>query len=98
MLIKARKLEGFEKSIGLIGKKNPEPVYFNTRWGIHTFFMKFSIDVLILDNKNRVVALKQNLKPWRIFIWNPLNEKVIELPVGTIYQDGIKNGDKISIM
>ena len=33
---------------------------------IHTCFMRFAIDVVFLDGQNRVVAVLENLKPWRM--------------------------------
>jgi len=84
-----------DKSIGLIGKNRIEPVAFTTRWGIHTFGVRYPIDVLILDNSNRVVKRKKNLRPNRIFAWNPKYSQVIEFPEGTIEEKKIKIGEKI---
>ena len=86
-----------EKTIGLIGKKNPHAIFFKTRFGIHTFGMQFPIDVLILDSKNNVVKCKENFKPNRLFLWNPKYNGVLELPEGTIKTKKIKINDKIDI-
>lgn len=86
-----------EKIIGLIGKEKPASLLIKTRFGIHTFGLKFSIDVLILDKYNNVVAIKKNLKPKRIFVWNPVYEKVLELPEGTINEKGLKVGHKLNL-
>ncbi len=83
--------------VGLIGKKEPENLLIKTHFGIHTFGLKFPIDVLILDNKNEVVSIKKSLKPYRIFLWNPIYEKVIELPSGTIKNKSIAMHDTIDI-
>lgn len=85
------------KLLGLIGAKKPYSIFFQTRFGIHTFGLKFPIDVLILDKNNKVVKLRQNLKQNRIFVWNPKYNNVIELPVGTIEKKKIKIGNKISM-
>ena len=85
-----------DKTLGLIGKKNPEPVFLKTRFGIHTFGLKFPIDVLILDKENKVVKLKENLKPNSFFFWNPKYNNVLELPKGTIINSKIKIGSTIS--
>ena len=77
---------------GLIGKDKPYVLMIRTRFGIHTFGLKFPIDVLVLNNEDKVVSIKKNLKPNRIFSWNPLYEKVIELPVGTIKKNQIRMG------
>lgn len=79
-----------EKITGLIGKNKPQALLLKTHFGIHTFGLKFPIDVLILDKKNIVVSLKKNLQPKRIFIWNPLYDCVLELPAGTIDKKKIK--------
>ena len=34
--------------------------------GVHTFAMRFSIDVVYLDKAQRVVHLEPGLKPWRM--------------------------------
>jgi uncharacterized protein len=79
-----------EKVIGLIGNRKPMALMLKTHFGIHTFGLKFPIDVLILDNKNNVMSIRKNLKPNRIFLWNPKYERVIELPSGTIQKKAIK--------
>ena len=84
-----------EKIVGLIGKNKPFNLLLRTRFGIHTFGLRFPIDVLILDNKNKIVTLKKNLMPWRIFLWNPMYDKVLELPYGTIAKKRIKINDEI---
>jgi uncharacterized membrane protein (UPF0127 family) len=86
-----------DKSIGLVNSKKAYPVYFQTRFGIHTFGMRFPIDVIILDKSNRVVKIVENLQPFRIFIWNPFFNQVIELPVGTIEKYNISKGKTIII-
>ena len=68
-----------------------------TRFGIHTFGMKYTIDVLVLDKQNRVIALKENLKPNRIFLWNFNYETVLELPYGTIKETKSEIGDLLQL-
>jgi len=79
----------WEKSQGLLGSKKPHPLLLRTRFGIHTFGMKFPIDVIILDKENRVVALRKNVKPNRLYFWNPMYNTVLELPLGTIEEKKI---------
>jgi uncharacterized protein len=79
-----------ERIKGLIGKKRAEALLLKTHFGIHTFGVKFPIDVLILNNENEVVSMKEDLKPNRIFLWNPIYENVIELPRETIRKMKIK--------
>ena len=86
-----------EKMRGLIGKEQPSAILIKTHYGIHTFGVKFPIDVLILNNEKKVVSMKKNLKPNRIFLWNPMHEKVLELPAGTIEKEQIKINIPIDI-
>lgn len=96
--LSARKTKSIQEKIaGLIGKNEPENLLITTRFGIHTFGLKFPIDVLILDNTNKVVSIKQRLKPCRIFLWNPVYEKVIELPSGTVKEKSIELHDTIDL-
>lgn len=88
--IKVKYLRGINKTIGLLNFDKAIPLYFQTRFGIHTFGLKFPIDVLILDNNNMVVRLTENLKPNKIFLWLPKYNKVIELPAGEIKRKKIK--------
>ena len=97
ILLKVKKLKGLkEKTFGLIFEKKAFPVLIDTRFGIHTFGLRFPIDVLILNNSNTVVKMKQGLKPNRIFIWNPIYNKVIELPKNEIKKRKIKIGATIA--
>jgi uncharacterized membrane protein (UPF0127 family) len=86
-----KKTSFFAKTKGLIGEKKPQAIYFETRWGIHTFGLQFPIDVLIMNEQNKVVKLKENLKPNRIFLWNPRYKSVLELPAAMIKQKRIKH-------
>jgi len=98
MKVKIKKLSNFSEMLfGLAFKKNLEPVYFETRWGIHTFFVRKPIDVVICDDNNVVRKIKKNLKPWRIFIWNPKFKNVYEFPANSKYISKISIGSKICI-
>lgn len=73
-----------EKSFGLLLHRKAVPMVFRTRFGIHTFFMRYPIDVVILNRSYQVMDLRENVKPWSIFLWNPRYDFVLELPEGTI--------------
>jgi uncharacterized protein len=87
-----------DKVIGLLRSKKPEVLLLKTHFGIHTFGMKYAIDVIVLDDKHTVVALKASLPPNRIFLWNPMDEIVIEMPEGMIEKTKTEIGDKIEIV
>lgn len=85
----------WDRTKGLIGKLRPEAIYFHTRFGIHTFGMKFPIDVIITNEQSKIVALQESLQPNRIFVWNPLYRRVFELPIGTIKKKMLKKNKVI---
>lgn len=91
-------LKGFRnKSRGLINKKTQKTVIFYTRFGIHTFGLKYPIDVLVTDGKFKIVSIKENLKPNRIFLWNPKYRNVIELKKGTVKKSKTEENDFLQI-
>ena len=69
-----------EKTAGLINTNGNVGAYLETRWGIHTFGMKFSIDVFLLDKANRIIKIKKNIPPKRFFFWSPKYSKILEIP------------------
>jgi hypothetical protein len=85
------------KSKGLINSKLPKTVIFYTRFGIHTFGMKYPIDVIVTDKKFRVVAIKENLGPNRFFLWNPQGNLVIELEKDVIKKSQTEINDFLEI-
>jgi len=64
---------------------------------IHTFFMRFPIDVLFADRSGRVVAMIDSLQPYRLGWGGWRARQAIELPAGALRQAGIAPGGRISI-
>lgn len=86
-----------EKIVGLIGANEPKAIVIRTRFGIHTFGVKFPIDCLVLDKNKKVVSMKENLKPASFYFWNPVYDFVIELPVGRIKESKTQIGDRLKL-
>jgi hypothetical protein len=86
-----------ESSIGLIGAKKAFPLILKTSFGIHTFGVPFPIDVLVLDQEKKVVGVKESMRPFSFFVWNPKYNVVIELPEGAIKKTKTSIGDKLTI-
>ena len=65
---------------------------------IHTFGMRFPIDVLFLDAQGCVIQSIHALQPWRIspFVHNATS--VLELPAGVLRQTGTELGDPILVI
>ena len=81
-----------DQIFGLLKQSNPRSLLFRTRFGIHTFGLKDSIDVLVLDKTQKVVKLAQ-VSPGSLFFWKPLYNLVIELPKGVLKKSKTKTGD-----
>jgi hypothetical protein len=64
---------------------------------IHTFFMKFPIDVLFLDQKGKVVKIGESIKPWRLFGALFKGCMVLEIRAGRLKQVKTTVGDIIKI-
>ena len=90
----------FSRSIGLLSKKSlseGEGMVIKPCCSIHTFFMRFEIDVLFVNKQNEVIALYENVKPWRILPIHPTSHYVIELKASTILAKNITKHDLINI-
>ncbi len=64
---------------------------------IHTFFMRFAIDVMFVDKENKIIGLRENLKPFRLIPPFLKAFLVVELPTQTIQKTQTKIGDIIQI-
>lgn len=62
---------------------------------IHTFFMRFPIDVLCLDASGVVVDTAEKLPPWKIFIPVRPTAKIVECNPGTICKLDARPGDVV---
>jgi len=65
--------------------------------GVHTFAMRFPIDVIYLDGDKVVVHIEENLKPWRVAPVRLRAASVLELPDRTLSATQTAIGDEIEI-
>ena len=63
---------------------------------VHSFFMKFTIDVLYLDRQHKVKKIRPEMVPWRASACLTAHS-VLELPAGTIARTGTAAGDQLEI-
>lgn len=94
---KVKRLNYFSSILGLMFGFFKPPVCFNSRWGIHTFFVPYPIDIVILDNNSKVVKVEFNLLPNKLYFWEPKYFHVLEFRSGYIKKNNIKIGDKLII-
>ncbi len=84
---------------GLMFKKNMpgcEVLFFPRCGAIHTFFMRFPIDVIMTDNNYAVVDFAEGLKPFTIFSARGAKH-TFEAAGGFIKKNKIKKGDFIRL-
>ena len=62
--------------------------------GIHTFGMKFAIDVVFLDRKKKVLKVRPDMGRRRISLCL-LAHSVLELPAGTALAAAVQKGDQL---
>ena len=65
---------------------------------IHTFAMRFPIDVLFLDEHGRVIHLIHTLQPFRISPFVRRSAMALELPSGILRDTGTEIGDSIFVV
>ena len=61
--------------------------------GIHTFFMKTNIDVILTDKNNKILYIYKNLKPNKIILPKKHVKYTYEMPVNFVHK---KIGDSIN--
>ncbi|HUT43415.1 MAG TPA: DUF192 domain-containing protein [Desulfobacterales bacterium] len=91
----------FQRTRGLLGRKEiqkGEGLYIPACRSIHTFFMRFPIDVVFIDNNNRITRVVPSLLPFRIAFGPRKTAGVLELSAGTLKDNRCIAGDKISFI
>ncbi|HEY7098379.1 MAG TPA: DUF192 domain-containing protein [Terriglobales bacterium] len=92
----------WSRFMGLMGKDSADfsggqGLWITPSHGVHTFAMRFPIDVIYLDGRKIIVHLEKRLKPWRMAPVRMGAASVIELPEHTLDQTGTAVGDEIEI-
>lgn len=64
---------------------------------IHTFFMRYAIDVIYLDGENNVIEASGHVEPGKMGKMVRGAQIVIELPSGTIEKTKTKPGDRLQL-
>jgi uncharacterized protein len=82
---------------GLLGKDAMSPesgLWITPCEAVHTFWMRFPIDVVFLNREKKVVKLVRGVKPWRIAVCLRAHS-VLELESGAIDRARISHGDRL---
>ena len=65
-------------------------------WMIHTWFVKFPLDIVFIDRELRVRKTVAGLEPWK-FTWCWASAHTLELPAGTLERISVDIEDVILI-
>ena len=86
-----------DKLLGLMNKKNIDyGLLIKNCKSIHTFFMLENIDVLLLDQNNKILMINRDIKPNKVLIYkNKKRTNILELPSNS--SKSLKIGDVIDI-
>jgi uncharacterized membrane protein (UPF0127 family) len=88
----------FSRFRGLMGRKSigqNEAMVFPQCNSIHTFFMRFPIDVVMVDSNGTVVDIVSSLSPWRLLMPRWKAKHVIELRAERSRELGIVPGTRL---
>ena len=86
-----------KRRTGLLKHKGLDPgegLWIAPCEGVHTFGMKFTIDVVFLNRKKRVLKIRPAMVKRRI-AFSLRAHSVLELPAGTLAETGTVAGDQL---
>jgi uncharacterized membrane protein (UPF0127 family) len=86
-----------KRNKGLLGRTGlaaGEGLWILPCQSVHTFGMKFSIDLVYLDQKRRIRKIRSNVPPWRVSACLTAHS-VIELPSDTVRETQSRPGDEL---
>ena len=89
----------FTRLRGLLGRSElprDEGILIVPCSSVHTWFMRFPIDVVFLDRDLRVVGVAADVRPWRMR-WRRGGKRVLELAAGEAAARGIEVGHRLRL-
>ena len=89
-----------ERAVGLLTRSSlarGEALLITPCRGVHTWGMRFPIDLIALDDAGVVVDAVPALGPWRIRLPRPGTVSVLELPAGSLAESNTARGHRIEL-
>ena len=90
--------QAWSRVVGLLGRRSlagDEGLLLTPCTSVHTFFMRFPIDILYLDREQVVVKAVRALRPFRLSACLKGGRSTLELPAGAIEASGTQVGDRL---
>lgn len=85
---------------GLLGRDGLAPgegLWIVPCESVHTFFMRFPIDLVYLDRKHRVRKVRHTVGAWRLSACLTAHS-ILELPAGTAKASQTQRGDTLELL
>lgn len=82
--------------LGRDGLARGEGLWIAPCESVHTFFMRFPIDLVYLDRECRIKKARRAVGPWRLSACLSAHS-ILELPAGTILETQSERGDTLEI-
>ncbi len=90
----------WSRARGLLGRQSlaeGKGLWIQSSGSIHTFFMKFTIDLVFLDSNLVVTKTVPKVSPFR-FVWRGWGSaSVVELPEGFLEKVPLRVGEKLHV-
>jgi len=97
-----RKADNFlTRLVGLLRRTSlgpEEALWLIPSKGVHTFGMRFPIDVIFLNENNKVIDVIRDLAPNRLSRLHLSSHSILELPHGAIQKSTTMVGDQLEIL
>ena len=88
-----------DRSVGLLGRQSLEKshcLWIHRCRSIHTFFMKFNIDVLYVDGDLKITKIQRNIHPWNLS-WGGLKSSSCFEFQGQSLPENLQQGDSLHV-
>jgi uncharacterized membrane protein (UPF0127 family) len=95
-IVADRPLARMKGLLGRRGLESDEGLVLMPASSVHTFFMRFPIDVVFLDDELTVIGVSEAVRPWRA-AWRRGARAVLELPAGEAQRRGLRSGDRLRL-
>jgi uncharacterized membrane protein (UPF0127 family) len=85
------------RMVGLLGRASlprDEGLWLAPAWSIHTWAMRFPIDVVFVDHDGRVVRIVEAMRPWGL-VSERRARAVVELAAGRARELGLAVGSPL---
>lgn len=94
--------DGFRRRlVGLLGRSSLGPeegLWIEPCDSVHTFFMRFPLDLAFVDRRGVVLRRVDALPPWRATRLHARARACVELSAGTLARAGVEEGARLALV